>query len=200
MKTIALVCGVAWMLSARVASADINQFTVKLSPELAHLWYESPGLVGGDLGCAEGAFQCAFGLDMEMAFAVDSSGLAQATVSKVEISGNEAALAQHPGFREYLENSVQSLFTNSDFAVERGPASHQTALVANFPMSDNLRLEFDRARLVSMSGGADMRPVDGAKFSFAYAVPEPSALGLALISCVTALGWAVARRFRRDAR
>jgi len=185
---------------ARDASAHINEFTVKLPPQLASLTYETPGFMGGDLGCSPDPNVCEFGLEMEMAFTIDELGLAQATVSQVEVHGNAAALIAHPEFHTYLVNSAKSLFESADFAVERGPGEYQTNLVGPALMGDALRLEFDRAKLISLSGGPDYRPVDGARLTFSYAVPEPSTIGLVIVTCATALGWYAANRFRRQPR
>jgi hypothetical protein len=197
MKKLATLGVAILFLAAGRASADVpplNEFTVKLSPETSRFLYQVPGLVGGSLGCGPNPLTCEFGLELEMAFSLDAIGLGQASISKIELHGHESVFTPDSSVRNALESSVASILSSPDYVVSRGPGFEQSTLVAEFPMSAPLQFDFAGSRLMSLSGGPDYRPVDGASYTFSYAVPEPSSIGLLLVTAVTAFGAMSIRR------
>ncbi len=163
---------------AGAAGAEINEFTVNLSPQRASLLYEVGSISGLDMGCGDIPNQCLFGLEMDVTFHVDAVGAAQAVVTDVELHGQDAAFAAHPEQLDYMEANVASIFETSLFYAARGPESGQTVLTTQFPTGAGMLLDFNNAELMSLAGIYDLRPVDGPKYSFAYAVPEPGSLAL----------------------
>lgn len=197
MKKLACLALALSLGAAREASADIKEFTVNLSPQLASLTYESASIAGIDFGCGPIANQCEFGLEASMSFQVDDTGNAQATVAKVELHGNEQAFDLYPGMKQALENDIATVIRIAAFNVVRD--ANDSTLTAEYAMSDDLVFEFSKARLMTISGGPDYRPVDGPRYTFSYAVPEPSSMALGVIATLGMFGGGVIRRFRRFA-
>jgi hypothetical protein len=170
---------------ANTAMAEIQEFHVDVNPALATMRFEVPGIPENSLGCGTDPFACDFGLELDMRLQLDGLGNAQATVDELVLHGRRT-VSGHPLaialFYLKLTNEAADELTASEFIVETGTQPGQTRLTAHYPMGNDLVLEFDRAKLMSMTGGPDFRAADGPKYTFSYAVPEPSSFGLALIA------------------
>lgn len=171
-----------------VAAAEDEVFRVDVNPALGVLRYETPGMASGSLGCGEEPFACDFGLELDMRLQLNGLGKALATVDTLELHRPRGIFADYPDTLDFLESNLKSLLTSSAFLVAPGPGLDDTTFTASFPMSDPLVLQFQRARLLTMHGGPDLRPVDGPKYTFAYTVPEPDALTLAALAVLAAPG------------
>jgi hypothetical protein len=176
------------------AAADIEEFHVDLNPAVATFRYEVPGLANGSLNCGPDPFVCEFGLDLDMRLQLDELGHAKVAVDWFALHGPERALGGDPLSLALFRFQVMDQLTSPEFFVAAGSQPGETRFTASYPMGDDLVLEFDRARLISMSGGPDYRPADGAKYTFAYTVPEPSTFALALIAALGCGRRCIARR------
>ncbi len=183
------------ILSSAVAipAAATSEFTVNLPPNVAAMLYMNGSMANAFPGCLPDANNCDFGLELGLTLEVDEADQATAVVSKLKLHGNDAAFAAHPEQRTLIEASAAGLFANSTFDVAYGPALNRTVMTADFP-GDDLVLEFSRKKLIGMSGGSDLRPVDGPGYAFSYVVPEPSGLSLALAAVVSSAAWYARKR------
>lgn len=180
------------------AAADIQEFHVEVNPALGTMRYEVPGIYGSSLGCGPDPVVCDFGLELDMRLQLDGLGKAQATFEYLRLHGSYGAVGDHSlaNALRYLQliDQVTDQLTAAEFIVDAGAEPGQTRFTASYPMGDDLVLEFDRAKLMTMSGGPDFRPADGPKYTFSYTVPEPSTFALALIAAL-GCGWrCIARR------
>jgi len=168
------------------------QFVVSLDPATARFIYFPPSFGPGIPGGVPSEYELHFGMQGMFTLEQLPNNQGDITETDIVLLGNEAAFQGNPAGRAQIQETARQILLNTLFTAERGPPLDRTVFRGDVSGPD-LVLEFFRQSLVSMHGGPDLRPVDGAGYQYAYPVPEPSAMALLLAGGTFAAAWRIRR-------
>jgi hypothetical protein len=195
MKHVLLLTTLFCLAAPTLVSA---QFTVNLDPTTARFTYfppsEGPGIPQG----VPHPFELHFG--MQGTFTIEELPNNQGDITQAAFTllGNEGLLQSDPQRWAGIEEYARFLLLESAFSVEHGPPLDRTVFRAQFDdfFGDDLVLQFFRDTLVRMDGGPDYRPSDGHAAHYAFPIPEPGGVVLAIAACSWTGFWWIGRRRR----